>query len=132
MGRRRPPSDFDDDEPRVRRGPVSRAPVYDDEDDDLPPPRRKSLWPLLLLMLVIWGGIFGAIAWSHFVSDLPDVRDLLTAPNSRDVTILDDHGRLVARRGLTQGATVRVEDLPSYVPNAFIAIEDRRFRDHVG
>ena len=23
---------------------------------------------------------------------------------------------------------VRVEDLPDYVPNAFIAIEDRRFR----
>ena len=27
---------------------------------------------------------------------------------------------------------VRAEDLPDYVPNAFIAIEDRRFRDHFG
>ena len=27
---------------------------------------------------------------------------------------------------------VRVEDLPDYVPNAFIAIEDRRFRSHFG
>ena len=35
---------------------------------------------------------------------------------------------LIARRGLTQGAMVKVEDLPDYVPNAFIAIEDRRFR----
>src|ERR1700759_2280260 len=132
MGRRRPPSDYEDDEPRVRRRPMARMPDYDDEDETPPPPRRKSFWPLMLAMLVIWGGIFGAIAWSHFVSDLPDVRNLMTASNARDVTILDDHDQLVARRGLMQGATVHVEDLPAYVPNAFIAIEDRRFRDHFG
>src|SRR5215469_4773959 len=133
MGRRRPPSDdFDDDEPRApRRRPMARMPEYDDEDD-APPPKRKPLWPLMLVMLIVWGGIFGAIAWSHFVSDLPDVRNLLTSPNARDVTILDDHDQLVARRGLMQGATVKVEDLPPYVPNAFIAIEDRRFRSHIG
>ena len=51
---------------------------------------------------------------------------------SRDVTILDDRGRLIARRGLTQGRKINVEDLPDYVPNAFIAIEDRRFRQHFG
>ena len=51
---------------------------------------------------------------------------------SQDVTILDDRGRLIARRGLTQGLMVRAEDLPDYVPNAFIAIEDRRFRSHFG
>ena len=116
----------------MRRRPLGRAPVNDYDDGEPPPPRRKPLWPLLIIMLLVWGGIFGAIAWSHFVSDLPDVRNLLTAPNARDVTILDDRGRQVARRGLTQGATVRVEDLPAYVPNAFIAIEDRRFRDHIG
>ncbi|HEX2759132.1 MAG TPA: PBP1A family penicillin-binding protein, partial [Rhizomicrobium sp.] len=41
-------------------------------------------------------------------------------------------GRLIARRGLTQGDSVKVESLPRYVPDAFIAIEDRRFRDHFG
>jgi penicillin-binding protein 1A len=51
---------------------------------------------------------------------------------SQDVTILDDRGRLIARRGLTQGRMVRIEELPDYVPNAFIAIEDRRFRSHLG
>jgi penicillin-binding protein 1A len=132
MGRQRPPTDFDDDEPRGRRRPMARRPVYDDDEEDAPPPRRKSFWPLLLAMVLVWGGIFGAIAWSHFVSDLPDVRNLMTALNARDVTILDDHDQLVARRGLLQGAMVRVEDLPAYVPNAFIAIEDRRFRSHIG
>ena len=59
-------------------------------------------------------------------------RNLMVSGPSQDVTILDDRGRLIARRGLTQGAMVRAEDLPDYVPDAFIAIEDRRFRSHFG
>jgi penicillin-binding protein 1A len=51
---------------------------------------------------------------------------------SHDITLLDDKGRLIARRGLTQGAMVDVRTLPAFVPNAFIAIEDRRFRSHFG
>ena len=69
---------------------------------------------------------------SHFLSSLPDVRNLMVSGPSQDVTIVDDHGRQIARRGLTQGAMVKAEDLPDYVPNAFIAIEDRRFRSHIG
>jgi penicillin-binding protein 1A len=97
-----------------------------------PPPKHKAAWPFVLVMLIGWGVIFGAIYWSHFLSQLPDVKNLLAAGPSRDVTILDDHGRRIARRGLTQGAVVRAQDLPSHVPNAFIAIEDRRFREHFG
>jgi penicillin-binding protein 1A len=86
----------------------------------------------VLIMLGAWGVIFGGLFFSHFLSSLPDVRHLMISGPSQDVTILDDRGRLIARRGLTQGAMVRVEDLPDYVPNAFIAIEDRRFRSHMG
>ena len=103
-----------------------------DDEPPPPPPKRKAAWPFVLMMLLIWGGIFGAIFTSHFLSQLPDVKSLLSTGPSRDVTVLDDHGRLIARRGLTQGASVRAEDLPDYVQNAFIAIEDRRFRDHFG
>jgi len=83
-------------------------------------------------MLLAWGAIFGAVFWSHFLSDLPDVKNLLAQGPSRDVTILDDRGQMIARRGLVQDGMVNVTTLPSYVPNAFIAIEDRRFRDHFG
>src|SRR5476649_1108749 len=107
-----------------------RSPRNNGRDDDDAPPakKRKAAWPFVLSMLVIWGAIFGAIFWSHFLSELPDVKNLLTSGPSRDVTILDTHGRLIARRGLTQGAMIKSADLPDYVPNAFIAIEDRRFR----
>jgi penicillin-binding protein 1A len=103
-----------------------------EEDGALSAPRRKAAWPFVLMILLIWGAIFGAIFYSHFLSDLPDVKNLLAAGPSRDVAILDDHGNLVARRGLTFGRIVKAEDLPAYVPNAFIAVEDRRFRDHFG
>jgi penicillin-binding protein 1A len=102
------------------------------DDDEAPPAKRKPAWPFVLILLVIWGALFGAIFYSHFLSDLPDVKNLLTTGPTRDVTILDDRGRLIARRGLTQGQIVRTGDLPDYVPNAFIAIEDKRFRDHFG
>src|SRR3954470_15076214 len=104
------------------------------------PPRKSSApgrkpratWPYVLLMLGGWGVILGGIFFSHYLSGLPDVRNLMISGPSQDITILDVHHRLIARRGLTQGRIVRVEDLPDYIPNAFIAIEDRRFRSHWG
>jgi penicillin-binding protein 1A len=96
------------------------------------PPRRRRTWPYVLVMLLAWGAIFGGLFVSHFLSSLPDVRNLMVSGPSQDITILDDRGRRIARRGLTQGQMVRAEDLPDYVPGAFIAIEDRRFRSHFG
>src|SRR5580698_6930579 len=87
------------------------------------PPRRESTWPYLLVLLVAWGGIFGSVMYFRWISQLPDTANLLDKGSSHDITVLDDRGRLVARRGYTQGA---------HVPNAFIAIEDRRFRYHFG
>ena len=116
--------------PVIKR--ARRAPPPPQDDNPPPPRRRKRSWPYAVIMLLAWGVIFGAVVLSHFVSGLPDVHDLLVTGRSRDVTILDDRGRLIARRGLVQGAVVNVTDLPSYVPNAFIAIEDRRFREHFG
>ena len=97
-----------------------------------PKPRRKRAWPYILFLLVAWGTIFGAVFFSRFVSNLPDVNTLLAHEPSKDITLLDDKGRMIARRGLTQGSMIPVEQMPHYVPDAFIAIEDRRFRDHVG
>ncbi|MGN6147879.1 MAG: hypothetical protein ACTHPD_05010, partial [Rhizomicrobium sp.] len=104
---------------------------YDDEDDhydDAPQaadgPKRS--WPYVLALLFAWGLIGGGVFFSHWISELPDTRGLLAKGPSHDITILDVRGRQIARRGLTHGNMVDVANLPSYVPNAFIAIEDRR------
>jgi len=101
-------------------------------EEPRPRKQRARIWPYAMALLLAWGVIFGAIFYSHFVSDLPDVGSLLVNGPSRDIAILDVRGRLIARRGLTQGVMVEVSKLPPYVPNAFIAIEDRRFREHFG
>jgi len=127
MGKR-PPTRQGKTGPGPRRRPGAAAPEPRPERKT----RRKSSWPYALIMLLAWGVIFGAIFLSRFLSGLPDVHNLLVSGPTRDVTILDDRGRLIARRGLVQGMTIKVADLPPYVPNAFIAIEDRRFRSHWG
>ena len=49
-----------------------------------------------------------------------------------NIAILDEAGALLANRGDTGGAAVRLADLPPYLPKAFIAIEDRHFYSHFG
>src|ERR1700721_2689573 len=90
-----------------------------------PKPKARRTWPYAVALVLAWGAIFGAVVFSRFLSELPDVRGLMVTGPSHDITILDDEGQLIARHGLTQGSMVPVADLPAYVPNAFIAIEDR-------
>jgi penicillin-binding protein 1A len=101
-----------------------------------PPPKKKAkpkrTWPYALVLLFAWAVIFGAVYVSHLISELPDVTNLLAKGPSREITVLDSSGHVLAQRNLDQGAMIEVQQLPAYVPNAFIAIEDRRFRDHFG
>ncbi len=114
------------------RGKPPPPPEPPDDDEDAPPPKRRRTWPYVFFFLFAWVGIIGGVVYARWAADLPDVSKLMTAPPSHDITILDVKGRFIARRGLTQGALVDVRSLPPYVPNAFIAIEDRRFRSHWG
>jgi penicillin-binding protein 1A len=47
-------------------------------------------------------------------------------------TFLDADGRVIGRRGPVAGEALRLEDMPAYVPAAFMAMEDRRFYRHHG
>jgi penicillin-binding protein 1A len=100
------------------------------------PPAKKAkpkrTWPYAVVLLFAWAVIFGAIYTSHLISQLPDVTNLMASGPSREITVLDSGGHVIAQRNLDQGSMIEVGQLPAYVPNAFIAIEDRRFRDHFG
>jgi penicillin-binding protein 1A len=114
---------------------AARKPSRKDEGRgraEAPPPKPRRTWPYVIVLLCAWGLIFGSVMYFRWISQLPDTANLLDKGSSHDITILDDKGRLIARRGLTQGALIPLAELPPYVPNAFIAIEDRRFRYHFG
>ena len=53
-------------------------------------------------------------------------------PTPPNIAVLADDGSLIANRGDTGGPAVRLIDLPPYLPKAFVAIEDRRFYEHLG
>src|SRR5690349_22073668 len=62
----------------------------------------------------------------------------ITAPLSRSlqpiappsITLVADDGTPIARKGALVAQPVRLSELPKHVPEAFIAIEDRRYYSH--
>src|SRR6185312_4557907 len=125
----------------------------DDDDDEEPPVDRKprpasrngnnrrgrSSSRLSLGRLIYWGavlGLWGAIAvvgvivWAG--AHLPPIQSLEIPKRPPTIEIVGADGTMLAQRGEMAGANVALKDLPSYLPKAFIAIEDRRFYSHFG
>jgi penicillin-binding protein 1A len=63
---------------------------------------------------------------------LPPIDQLKVPKRPPNIAILASDGTLVANRGETGGQNVSIRDLPPYLPQAFVAIEDRRFYSHFG
>jgi penicillin-binding protein 1A len=61
--------------------------------------------------------------------DIPKLPPITRDPQ---VTFLDRNGAVIGVRGGRYGPPVDIAKLPSYVPAAFVAIEDRRFYEHSG
>ena len=83
-------------------------------------------------MLGLWGGVAIAGLFAYYASQLPPIDQLAVPKRPPNIAILADDGSLIANRGDTGGAAVRLSELPPYLPKAFVAIEDRRFYSHFG
>ncbi len=81
----------------------------------------------------IAGGIVGlfALLFTWLVVTAPLGRALEPAKQP-SLIITDMNGKPIARRGDYKEEPVKIALLPAHVPAAFIAIEDRRFKDHMG
>jgi penicillin-binding protein 1A len=96
---------------------------------------RRSLFGRMIywsLVLGLWLGIgaVGAVVWTG--AHLPPIQSLEIPKRPPSIQILDVNDRPLAVRGDAGGAVLPLKDMPSYVPKAFIAIEDRRFYEHYG
>jgi penicillin-binding protein 1A len=90
---------------------------------------RLTYWCLVLGLWVAIGGI-GTVAWVG--AHLPPIQSLEIPKRPPSIQINDVAGRALARRGDLAGEILTLKELPSYVPKAFVAIEDRRFYEHYG
>jgi penicillin-binding protein 1A len=96
--------------------------------------KRSFLGRLISFFLVLgfWGVVAGALAFSYVWFSL-DQRGLLQIPERQPgMMILAANGTQLSEQGAFYGDAALMADLPSFVPNAVIAIEDRRFRHHYG
>jgi penicillin-binding protein 1A len=97
--------------------------------------RRRSLFMRavrLVVMFGIWVAIAGIGLVAYFAAELPGASEWRVPDRPPNIQILAVDGRLIGNRGDTGGEAVALAELPPYVPNAVIAIEDRRFRSHYG
>lgn len=96
--------------------------------------RRRTGFRLLSLFftLIFWGVFAGAVGFGYLWMTL-DQKGLFQIPaREPGIMVLAADGTVLAERGAFFGDDVRIADLPVYVPQAIIAIEDRRFRSHFG
>jgi penicillin-binding protein 1A len=82
------------------------------------------------LLLGVWAGIAAAGLVVYYGMKLPNTWAVPDRP--ANIRILAANGQLISNRGKTGGEAVSIRELPYYVPAAFVAIEDRRFREHFG
>ncbi|MBC2884189.1 penicillin-binding protein [Ochrobactrum sp. CM-21-5] len=91
--------------------------------------RRSVYW---CLVLGLWGGIAFAGMLVYFAAKMPPTTDWAIPDRPPNVRIVDVNGNLIANRGTTGGEAVGLHEMSAYIPQAVIAIEDRRFYSHFG
>ena len=100
-----------------------------------PARRRRSFLGRVVgfvFALGVLGAAGGGAVVAYYASRLPPIESLEVPKRPPNVMIADLNGKQIANRGETGGASVPLNEMPKFVPQAFIAIEDRRFRDHWG
>ena len=90
---------------------------------------RLIYWAVVFSLWLLIAGI-GAIVWVG--AHLPPIQSLEVPKRPPSIEILGADGHVLATRGDMGGAAVPLRELPPYLPQAFIAIEDRRFYSHHG
>ncbi len=81
--------------------------------------------PLALLYLT-------PLALGLFAPRLDPAIDLYAVNRPLAFTFLDVNGAEIGHRGAIVGQRLKLEEMPAYLPAAFIAMEDRRFYHHNG
>ncbi len=99
-----------------------------------PASRRRLLWALLRLgvILGVWMAVLGAGTLVWFARDLPRPEDALDAVRRPSLVLQDKAGGSIATYGDVVGEALRLPDLPKYLPDAAVSVEDRRFWVHGG
>ena len=101
----------------------------------VPPLLRVVKRPLFWLAAVfLVGGAAGVAlgSWRNLCADCPSIAQIYTYEPQQTSKLFARDGRLIAELGIERRTPVSIEALPELVPQAFVAIEDKRFYEHSG
>lgn len=100
--------------------------------------RKRKRRTIALILLAVLSVI---IALAYFQTRHYLLKDLPSLPNKRtmwelnlqpNMTLLDKDGNEIGHRGPYIGKPMKLGQMPSFVGDAFLAIEDERFYEHAG
>ena len=91
--------------------------------------RRAVYWCLVLGM---WGliGVGGIV--TYYAAKMPSASTWAIPERPPNVQIVSVRGDRMANRGVTGGEAVSLDEMSTYMPEALVSIEDRRFYSHFG
>ncbi|MBZ9849494.1 penicillin-binding protein [Mesorhizobium sp. CA14] len=83
-------------------------------------------------VLCIWGGIAAAGVVVYYGAKMPAATTWSVPDRAPNIKIVSVDGALIANRGASGGEAVGLHEMSPYIPEAVVAIEDRRFYSHFG
>lgn len=85
----------------------------------------------LILVFAVAGAGFGI--YMQMIENSPNLDLLAISPNAYSSIVYDNESKEIDRfHGVENREYVNLDEIPEYLQNAFIAIEDERFRSHMG
>lgn len=98
------------------------------------PPQSRKTWTKLVGAFVAVCAVLAAVGaaiglYALFALPLPES---FGDPTRVALELQSARGDVFAMRGVAHGTPVRLDRLPKHLPDAFVAIEDRRFLSHGG
>lgn len=96
--------------------------------------KRKQNSTLKKTILLGLGSVLllGAAYIGYCWATLPDLNEAIEKTRQPAVTITAENGNEIHTFGNVYSEVVKIKDLPQYVPDAILSIEDRRFYHHFG
>lgn len=96
--------------------------------------KRRWLWTVLLALLLI--GLITFVMGRRYLMDglpeLPNKQSMWEKNLRPNMTLLDRDGNIIGHRGPYYGHPLKLSEMPPWLPDAFLAIEDQRFWEHKG
>ncbi len=92
---------------------------------------KRLFWPVfeLVVLAIIIGGYF---FYQHIVSGLPSLEELENPKQSLATNVISADGEIIGQFFRENRREISIDSIPSFVVDALVATEDRKFYDHWG